>query len=82
MVHVEEVEKIQYLIEANPISLDIFRTGCILLDQCAEDRKDGEENEERNSEFNRTEKFKEYSKESLFFSAGLDIQFLHMAVIN
>jgi hypothetical protein len=30
MVHVEEVEKVQDLIQANPVSLDIFCTGGIL----------------------------------------------------
>ena len=46
MIHIEEVKKVQHLIEANPISLNIFRTGGILCNQCTDNGKDGKKNEE------------------------------------
>ena len=30
VIHIEEIKKVQDLIEANPVSLNIFRTSCIL----------------------------------------------------
>jgi hypothetical protein len=38
VIHIEEIEKVQHLIQASPVSLNIFRTGGILGDQCADDR--------------------------------------------
>jgi hypothetical protein len=37
MVHIEEVEKVQHLIQTHSVSLNIFGTGGILGDQCADD---------------------------------------------
>jgi hypothetical protein len=82
MVHVKKVEKIQYLIESNPVSLNIIRTGCILLDECADDGEDGEQNEERDSEFEGTKKIEEYGKESPFFSAVFSFRLFHLPSIK
>jgi hypothetical protein len=59
MVHIEEVEKVQHLIQTNPVSLKIFWTGGILYDQRADDGKAGKKDKERYGEFERTEKIVE-----------------------
>ena len=56
MIHIEEVKKVQHLIEANPESLNIFRTGSILCDQRTDDGKDRKQNEEKDREFKWSEK--------------------------
>ena len=50
MIHIEEIKKVQHLKEANPVSLNIIWTGGILRDQCANDRKNGEQNEKKDCE--------------------------------
>jgi hypothetical protein len=59
VVHIEEVEKIQHLIKTYSVSLKIFRTGGILGDERADDRKAGKKNEDSDGEFKRTEKIVE-----------------------
>jgi hypothetical protein len=70
VVHVEEVKKVQHFVKANPVSLDILRTGGILHDQCANDGKECKENEERNGEFEGPEKVIEDREKSTFL--GID----------
>ena len=77
MVHIEEVEEVQHLIESDPVSLNVFCLGCILCDHCSDDREKGEQNEERECEFERSEKVKEYGKESLFLSPNRILRFFH-----
>jgi hypothetical protein len=67
MVHVEEIEKVQHLIQTDPVSLNIFRTGGILCDHRADDGKDGKQNEERNGEFEGAEKVIDNREKSAFF---------------
>jgi hypothetical protein len=67
MIHIEEVKKVQDLIEANPISLNIFRTSCILRNKCTDNGKDGEQNEERNGKFEGPKKIKDDGKKSTLF---------------
>jgi len=67
MVHVEEVEKVQDLIQANPVSLDIFCAGGILYNHRADDGKDGKQNEERNRELEGPKKVIGDGKKSTFF---------------
>jgi hypothetical protein len=67
MVHVEEVEKVQHLVQVNPVSLDIFCASGILCDHRADDRKDGNQNEERNGEFEGAEKVIDNGKKTTFF---------------
>jgi hypothetical protein len=50
MIHIEEVKKVQHLIQAKPVSLNIIRTGGILCDQCTDDGKNGEQNEKKDCE--------------------------------
>jgi hypothetical protein len=68
MVHIEKVEKIQHLIESDPISLNIFGRGPVLFDQRSDYGKNGKQNEERNGEFERTKKINNDREESLFFT--------------
>jgi len=82
VVHVEKIKKVQHLVEPDPISLNIFRTGGILRDQCADDREDGKKDEEGDGEFERTEKVKEYGKESLFLWPNRDLRFFHRVLIQ
>jgi hypothetical protein len=77
MVHIEEVEKIQYLIEPDSIALGIFRTCCILRDECPENRKDGQQNEKKDGEFKGTEKVKENDDKSLFLFTDWNLRFFH-----
>ena len=51
MIHVEETEKVQHLIETIPITLNIFHARCILSDQGAEYGEEGKEDEKKNGEF-------------------------------
>jgi hypothetical protein len=67
VVHIEEVEKVQHLIQTDPVSLNIFRTGGILCDHRADDGKDGKQNEERNGKFERPKKVIDDGKETTFF---------------
>jgi hypothetical protein len=77
MVHIEEVKKVQHFIESDPVSLNIIWTGGILRDQCADDGEDGKENEERDGEFERTEKVKEYDEDSFLLLPDRDLRFFH-----
>jgi hypothetical protein len=67
MIHIEEVKKVQDFIETRSVSLNIFRTSSILCDQCTDDRKDGEQNEERNGKFEGPKKIIDYGKKSTLF---------------
>ena len=82
MVYIEEAEEVQHFIESGPEPLDIFWTGSILFDQCADDGEDGKQNEERDSEFERAEKVEEYVKYSLFLSPHRGFWFIHRALTN
>jgi hypothetical protein len=77
VVHIEEVEKVQHLIQADPVSLDIFRTGGILCDHRADDRKDGKQNKESYGEFERPEKVVDDGKELPFFHISYFFRFFH-----
>jgi hypothetical protein len=67
MVHVEKIEKVQHLIQANPVSLNIFCAGGILYNHRAYDRKDGKQNEQRNRKLEGAEKVIDNGKKSTFF---------------
>jgi hypothetical protein len=66
VVHIEEVKKVQHLIKANPISLNIFRTSGILHDQGPDDGKKCKQDEERNGEFERPKKVIDDGREATF----------------
>jgi hypothetical protein len=67
MVHVEEVEEVQDLVQANPVSLNIFCAGGILYNQRPDDGKDRKQNEERNRKLERPKKVIDDGKKSTFF---------------
>jgi hypothetical protein len=67
MVHVEEVEKVQHLVQANPVPLNIFGASGILYDHRSDNRKDGKQNEERNRKLERPKKVIDDGKKSTFF---------------
>jgi uncharacterized membrane protein len=64
VIHIEEVKKVQDLIETRSVSLNIFRTSGILCDQCTDNRKDSKQNEERNGKFEGPKKIKDDGKKS------------------
>jgi hypothetical protein len=67
VVHIEEVEEVQDLIDADPVSLNIFRRAGFLRNQGTNDGKDCKQNEERNGEFEGPKKIKDDGKKSTFF---------------
>jgi len=75
MIHIEEVKKVQHLVEAKPVSLNIFRTGGILCNQCTENGKDSKENEKKNSKLERPKEIVKNSKESFFPCDDCFVQF-------
>jgi hypothetical protein len=77
VVHVEEVEKVQHLIETHPISLNVFSTGGILRDQCTDNGKECKENEEGNGEFKRTKQVIDNGKKTTFFGVDGFLRFFH-----
>jgi hypothetical protein len=66
VIHIEETEKVQHLVEARSISLNIFRTGGILCNHRADDGKDGKKNEEGNGKFKRPKKVINEGNKSTF----------------
>jgi hypothetical protein len=77
VVHIEEVKKVQHLIKANPVSLNIFRTSGILHDQGPDDGKKCKQDEERNGEFERPKKVSDYGKKSNFLRVCRVFGFFH-----
>jgi hypothetical protein len=77
MVHIEQIEKVQHFIQAHSVSLNIFQTGGILCNQRADDGKDCKQNEERNGEFEGTEKIIDYGKKPILPRFGYFLRFLH-----
>ena len=75
MVHVKKVEKVQYIIEINSVSLNIFRTCRILRDNGTDDGENGKQDEESDGEFEGTEKIKKDFKKSFFFFGDLCFRF-------
>jgi hypothetical protein len=55
VVHIEEVEKVQHFIQANPISLKIFWAGGVLCDERADNGKAGKKNKESYRKLERPE---------------------------
>jgi len=82
VIHIEKVKKVQHLIEADPVSLNIFRTGGILRDQCADDGKGRKQNEERNGELDGSKKVKEKGKETTFLWVDCFIRFFHKDLLS
>jgi hypothetical protein len=76
-IHVKKVKKVQYIIEINSVSLNIFRTWCILRDNGPDDRENGEQDEQSDGEFEGTEKIEKDFKKSFFFFADLYFRFIH-----
>jgi hypothetical protein len=66
MIHIEEVEKVQHLIEPKPVSLNIFQTAGILGNHRSYDGKDRKQNEEEDRELERSKKIIQNGKESTF----------------
>jgi hypothetical protein len=81
MVHVEEVEKVQDFIQADPVSLGIFCACGILDDHRADDGEDGEQNEQRNRKLERPEKVIENCKKSAFFRFNRFVRFFHNVLL-
>jgi hypothetical protein len=81
MVHVEEVEKVQDFIQANPVSLNIFRASGILDDHRADDGEDGKQNKERNRKLERPEKVIENGEKSAFFRFNRFVRFFHNVLL-
>jgi hypothetical protein len=77
VVHIEEVEKVQYLIKTYPVSLKIFHTGSILGDERADDGKAGKKNEESDREFKGTEKIVEEGEKPVFPYLHRPFRFFH-----
>jgi hypothetical protein len=75
MIHIEEVKKVQHLIEVKPVSPNIFRVGGILRNQSTENGKEGKENEEKNSKFERPKEIVKNSKKSFFPCDDCFVQF-------
>jgi hypothetical protein len=82
VVHVEEVEKVQHIMEVCPVTLDIFCTRCILTNQCTDDGEDGEKNEKCNRELERTKEIEKYLNEPLFLFADLNLRFFHGIILK
>ena len=61
----------------NSVSLNIFRTCCILGDNGPDDRENSKQDEESDGEFEGTEKVKEYGKDPLFLSPYFILRFFH-----
>jgi hypothetical protein len=71
MVHIEEAEKIKNFIETDPVFLNVLCTGSILFDDCADNRENGEQDKERNGEFEGTEKIVDKRNKSSFLAVNL-----------
>ena len=81
MVHVKKVKKVQYIIEISSVSLNIFRTRCILLDNGSNNGENSKQDKETDGEFEGTEKVEEDIKKPLFLSADLFFWFFHGLLI-
>jgi hypothetical protein len=82
MVHVKKVKKVQYIIEISSVSLNIFRTRCILLDNGSNNGENSKQDKETDGEFEGTEKVEEDIKKPLFLSADLFFWFFHGLLIQ
>jgi hypothetical protein len=77
VVHIEEVEKVQHLIETRSVSLNIFRTGGILCNHRADDGEDGKKNEEGNGKFEGPKKVIDDGREATFLHLNCIFRFFH-----
>jgi hypothetical protein len=77
VVHIEEIEKVQDLIEARSVSLNIFRTGCILCNHRADDGKDSKKNEQGNGKFKGPKQIIDDGSESAFLLVDRFFRFFH-----
>jgi hypothetical protein len=76
-IHVKKVKKVQYIIEINSVSLNIFRTRCILLDNGSNNGENSEQDKETDGEFEGTKKVEKDIKKSLFFFGDLWSRLFH-----
>jgi len=67
VIHIEEVKKLQHIIELDSVSLNIFPARRILFDQRADNGEDGKQNEKKDREFEGTEKIEDDIKNPFFF---------------
>jgi hypothetical protein len=82
MIHIEEVEKVQHLIEPESVSLNIFQTAGILGNHRTDDGKDCKENEEKDRELEGSKKVKQNGKKATFTWSDGFIQFFHKDVFS
>jgi hypothetical protein len=77
MIHVKKIKEIQYIIEISSVSLNIFRTRCILLDNGSNNGENSKQDKETDGEFEGAEKIKKDFKKSFFIFGDLWVRLFH-----